>query len=244
MNKAQIKQLVEISKRAGEIALAHFKAWIKITDKADKTPVTQADIEVSDFLIQELPKIVQGDVYSEEKTLSPQSDYLRSIDPIDGTRDFVIWKPERAVMIGLVHKTQWPQCGIIYHPKIDTYILWTKATWLIKGIWEVQEKIELKKKTKNILYKNNALENTNSLLLLKQRYQNWRKLDNDRPEWYLYTRFLTEGYNELILWKGYSHELVTLAGLLSSTKKNIYIDGKILNTYQKQGKLEKMIHVF
>jgi histidinol-phosphatase len=108
---------VEAARAAGEIALRYYKAGgMKVTMKADQTPVTQADREVEQAIIRILSRAFpeHGFLGEEFGTRGPE-DVRWIIDPIDGTKNFVRHIPVWATLIALEehgHVT----VGVIYNP--------------------------------------------------------------------------------------------------------------------------------
>lgn len=122
----QIEQLIGWVKEAGQIALSHFKK-ISPQLKPDKTFVTQADLQVEQFLTERLKRawpdyglIGEEGAHSDAKSESP---YTWAIDPIDGTTVFVQGLPGWGISVGLLYNGQ-PCFGVFYMPLIDdiTYV--------------------------------------------------------------------------------------------------------------------------
>lgn len=92
-----------IARRAGEIALRHWRTGIAFDAKADDSPVTRADRECEQFIAHALEQAFPDDgLLGEEGAQKPSRSGRRwIIDPIDGTRDFVRGNPAWANLIGL-----------------------------------------------------------------------------------------------------------------------------------------------
>jgi len=90
--------------------------------------VTDADIEIQHFLKKELHKIFPqaGFLCEEENEFDTDSEYRWSIDPIDGTTNFVRGIPECAISVGLLHKNQ-SLIGIVYAPRLNLLFTATKG---------------------------------------------------------------------------------------------------------------------
>lgn len=110
-----------ISMQAGQIILEYYNSNYDVNIKADKSPVTSADLAANDYIEQQLqaltPEIPR---ISEESTEQPYEirqhwDTLWLIDPLDGTRQFIKNKPDFTVNIALIHKHK-PILGSIYLP--------------------------------------------------------------------------------------------------------------------------------
>ncbi len=117
-----IPQLLEWVREAGQIALEYYYRGVTRTYKADRSPVTQADIAVERYLTGRIRQTYPGPTYglmAEESTQeSSASEFLWVIDPIDGTRVFADGLPLWSVSIGLLHRGQ-PYRGVVYLPATD-----------------------------------------------------------------------------------------------------------------------------
>jgi myo-inositol-1(or 4)-monophosphatase len=88
---------------------------LKIQSKGSNDYLTRIDLEVSDYLCRELPRIFPAPVLSEENKAVPDSPCLWIIDPIDGTNNLIYDLPFYAVSIGLVREKE-SILGAIYLP--------------------------------------------------------------------------------------------------------------------------------
>ena len=97
--------LEELSRKAGAIARRYYSApvQIEVERKADDSPVTKADREIETFLRDELGKrFPDYSIYGEEYGVTDKSSAYRWIlDPIDGTKSFVMRTPLFGTMIAL-----------------------------------------------------------------------------------------------------------------------------------------------
>jgi histidinol-phosphatase len=109
--------LNELSVKAGAIIHRHYQACLDVEMKSDWTPVTRADREVEIFLREALEECypefsILGEEYGE--TVKPGA-YRWIIDPIDGTKSFVLKTPLFGTMIAL-ERDGVPVLGSIYFP--------------------------------------------------------------------------------------------------------------------------------
>lgn len=90
---------------------------LKVRSKGPNDFVTRIDLEISEYLCAELPKLLaDSQVLSEEKKESAASaPYRWIIDPIDGTNNLVYDLPLYAVSIGLLLEKE-PLLGVVYLP--------------------------------------------------------------------------------------------------------------------------------
>ncbi|MGB8274663.1 MAG: histidinol-phosphatase [Alphaproteobacteria bacterium] len=105
---------------SGEILHRYFRKDVHFDDKADSTPVTEADREVEKRLramvAERFPD--HGIVGEEFGAVNEDADYVWVLDPIDGTSGFVTGKPLFGTLIGCVHRGV-PILGVIDHPALS-----------------------------------------------------------------------------------------------------------------------------
>jgi histidinol phosphatase-like enzyme (inositol monophosphatase family) len=88
------------------IVRRYWRTRIEVMEKADLTPVTQADRE-SEASMRRLIEAafpghgIVGEEYGPERT---DADYVWVLDPIDGTKSFITGKPLFGTLIGLLHE--------------------------------------------------------------------------------------------------------------------------------------------
>src|SRR3989344_2215493 len=114
---------IDAAKQAGDLALKYFNNQPKVTYKADKSPVTRADIEAEKLIRKILAKNfpdhgIQGEELS---PVNPKARYQWVIDPIDGTKSFVRHLPFWSTLLALLENGK-PIIGISYSP-CDTEVL-------------------------------------------------------------------------------------------------------------------------
>jgi len=102
-----IQFLKDIAELSRPIAMQHFKsAALGVDVKADKTPVSQADLEIENYIRKlvgkRYPNIsIMGEEYGETKG---KSDTTLIIDPIDGTKNFIAGLPFFATLLAIESK--------------------------------------------------------------------------------------------------------------------------------------------
>jgi myo-inositol-1(or 4)-monophosphatase len=119
LSAAQIAQVVTWAQEAGQIALGYFNN-VTAHYKADQSFVTQADLEVEQFLAERLRATYPGfGLIAEEGARSPDHQTsIWTIDPIAGTNAFVFGLPGWGITLGLLHKGQ-PCFGLFYMPLLN-----------------------------------------------------------------------------------------------------------------------------
>lgn len=121
--------LSELSIKAGAIIRRYYNAPLEVELKPDNSPVTQADREVEIFLRESLEKrfpdfSILGEEFGET---NKSSAYRWIIDPIDGTKSFVLKTPLFGVMIAL-ERDGAPVLGSIYFPIQDHHLIGSAET--------------------------------------------------------------------------------------------------------------------
>ncbi len=124
-----------IAERAGKEILAYYVAAGEgkgpvVREKADSTPVTEADVAAEAFILEALAKLTPDiPVVSEE---AASEGYLPDVsggrfwlvDPLDGTREFLSRNGEFTVNIALVEDGR-PVAGVVHAPALA--MTWTGA---------------------------------------------------------------------------------------------------------------------
>ncbi len=113
------EDLLDTFLKAGRRAKEISKEGIKVEIKADKSPVTNGDIEVNEILTSKIKKLTPNiAIISEETFDTNYADQHRDfwlIDPIDGTKDYIKNKDEYTLNAALISDLK-PKIGIIYAP--------------------------------------------------------------------------------------------------------------------------------
>ncbi len=128
----------ELTTQAGQIALDYHGEDISVDLKAGDEPVTAADRECSDYIVQGLRQAFPEDVViSEEIADDPRRTQARRVwyvDPIDGTKSFIRGEHAYCVMIGLTLNQQ-PTMGVLYQPNFGSLAFAAKGA----GAWILRE---------------------------------------------------------------------------------------------------------
>ena len=92
-------------KEAGKIALSQRKV-IETSSKPDNTLVTEADMQIENFLVENIIRSYPGhQVLAEEGGVhGSDSEFLWALDPIDGTRAFASGLPMWGISIGVLYR--------------------------------------------------------------------------------------------------------------------------------------------
>jgi len=108
---------------AGKIAL-NLQKKIKVKYKSKNQPVTNADIEINNFLLNFFKKKTPNFGWLSEESVDDRSrfdsDFFWCLDPIDGTRSYILGKPEYTISLALIKNFK-PILGIVYNPITNEY---------------------------------------------------------------------------------------------------------------------------
>ena len=118
-----LNNLIEISLEAGKEILDIYNTTYEVEYKDDKSPLTLADKKSHEIIINNLKKLSNYPILSEEGKNIPYEErknweYFWLIDPLDGTKEFIKKNGEFTVNIALVHKGK-PVLGIVFAPVKD-----------------------------------------------------------------------------------------------------------------------------
>lgn len=127
----------EAAVKAGKLIMEIYQEKeLDIRNKADKSPVTRADLE-SSALICKILKSTGFPVITEETSIPEYQirkswNYYWLVDPLDGTKEFIKRNDEFSVNIALIEKNI-PALGVIYIPAKQLLYLGIKNT----GTWKL-----------------------------------------------------------------------------------------------------------
>ena len=110
----------EIAYYAGDMMKTYFYKPDKgIIFKKDRTPVTEADQKINNYLIKKVKeKYPNHGIDGEEEKQSNNNQYIWVCDPIDGTSMFTNHIPVAVFSLALV-KDGKPIIGVVYDPFLD-----------------------------------------------------------------------------------------------------------------------------
>ena len=91
----------EVADRAAEISMSYFLGEFEVRTKADRSPVTQADLEVETEIREMIARRFPADAVTGEEHGEGAGDRVWIVDPIDGTRNFADGVPIWATLLAL-----------------------------------------------------------------------------------------------------------------------------------------------
>lgn len=108
----------ELADAAGELALSYFGGEFAVKLKADRTPVTEADVRIEAMVRERVNERFPGDaVLGEEGGLEGEGERRWIVDPIDGTKNFADGVQIWANLIALAVDDE-PVLGVVNAPAL------------------------------------------------------------------------------------------------------------------------------
>jgi len=118
-----LEPVARIAYAAGERIMTIYATPFDIRNKADESPVTEADVEAERVILAGLAQLApQWPVVAEEAVAAgiiPQvGEIFWLVDPLDGTKEFVTRNGEFTVNIALIDGGM-PVLGVVYAPALQ-----------------------------------------------------------------------------------------------------------------------------
>ena len=132
---ARLRVAMSAALAAGDTLLQCFERGVTARDKADGTPVTDADLEaetiIRNAIFHAFPD--DGQLGEEHGEHTGTNDWRWVIDPIDGTVSFMHGVPVFGTLIGIEHKGT-PVAGVMHYPALhETAWATTSGAWWRRG---------------------------------------------------------------------------------------------------------------
>jgi len=117
-----LDQITQIARAAGDVILEVYATEFEVRDKADASPVTEADKRAEACILAELAAFTPDiPVVSEEAAADGRiprvGERFWLVDPLDGTREFVSRNGEFTVNIALIEAGE-PTLGVVLAPAL------------------------------------------------------------------------------------------------------------------------------
>lgn len=114
-----LAKVVNIAHAAGNTILTYYRDTYAITDKAYDNPVTDADFAADSILKESLMPLLPEAGWLSEETVDNhgrlEQQYIWVVDPLDGTKEFILGIPEFSVSVALVKDCR-PILSVVYNP--------------------------------------------------------------------------------------------------------------------------------
>ena len=117
-----LEALARVAREAGSAILRVYRTDFDVRHKADRSPVTDADVQAERIIVEALESLTPDiPIVSEEAACESATPTVGNrfwlVDPLDGTREFVRRNGEFAINIALVQELR-PVLGLIYAPAL------------------------------------------------------------------------------------------------------------------------------
>lgn len=137
---ALLAPAIRLARAAGRAIRAVERAGYEVREKADRSPVTTADLAAHRVIEAGLAALGPAlPALSEEGDIPPWSERRRwteywLVDPLDGTRELLARRPEYTVNIALVRDGR-PALGVVHAPALDElyYARRGGGAWRVDG---------------------------------------------------------------------------------------------------------------
>ncbi len=124
MNKEQLKDLatglIETFNFAGKESIRLYEEGLKINIKKDNSPVSNGDLRVNDLITKKISELTPNIPIISEETVDIRSKNKSKIfwliDPIDGTKEYIVGKDEYTLNAALVIN-KIPVLGLVGVPR-------------------------------------------------------------------------------------------------------------------------------
>lgn len=113
------KETIQITQAAGQAVMRFYNDSYSVRDKSPDNPVTDADLAADRLLKERLMQLIPEAGWLSEETTDSKTRLEKRlvwvVDPVDGTKEFVLGIPEFSVSVALV-EDEIPMIGVIYNP--------------------------------------------------------------------------------------------------------------------------------
>ncbi|HSG15430.1 MAG TPA: 3'(2'),5'-bisphosphate nucleotidase CysQ [Anaerolineae bacterium] len=117
--KSLTNETLEIARAAGNEIMSFYRDSFSVADKAPDNPVTDADLAADKLLRERLGALLPEAGWLSEETADSADRLDRKlvwvVDPLDGTKEFVMGIPEFSVSVALVEDGL-PVLAVIFNP--------------------------------------------------------------------------------------------------------------------------------
>jgi 3'(2'),5'-bisphosphate nucleotidase len=107
MKDPLLNDLVRIARDAGDVIMNIYERDFEVAQKADESPVTEADVAAEALIVERLAEVLPDVPVIAEEAVNrgeiPEFDNrFLLVDPLDGTKEFIQRRGDFTVNIGLI----------------------------------------------------------------------------------------------------------------------------------------------
>lgn len=121
-DRALALAMLQIARRAGALIMKRYEQELDVMVKSDDSPVTIADQEANDLIVEALARltpeiliIAEESVDEHQQALDLTAQPFWLVDPLDGTKEFINRNGDFTVNIALIREGT-PTLGVVYLP--------------------------------------------------------------------------------------------------------------------------------
>jgi 3'(2'), 5'-bisphosphate nucleotidase len=124
VTREELDAIIALAMEAGAAAMRYYDGAVKVEQKADHSPLTEADRAAHALIVAALARRTPDiPVISEEGTIAPFEERRRwprfwMVDPLAGTKEFIHHNGEFTVNIALLEDNE-PVLGVVYAPALQ-----------------------------------------------------------------------------------------------------------------------------
>jgi myo-inositol-1(or 4)-monophosphatase len=119
---ALLPDLIAVCREAGDVVMSFYRSALEVREKSADNPVTAADLASDRLLHERLTNLLPEAGWLSEETADNPDRLARRllwcVDPVDGTKEFILGIPEFAVSVALVDAGQ-PVLAVVCNPAAD-----------------------------------------------------------------------------------------------------------------------------
>ena len=115
------RETIQITQAAGQAVMRYYNDSYSVRDKSPDNPVTDADLAADSLLKERLRQLIPEAGWLSEETTDSRTRLEKRlvwvVDPVDGTKEFVLGIPEFSISVALVEDGV-PIIGVIFNPAL------------------------------------------------------------------------------------------------------------------------------
>jgi 3'(2'), 5'-bisphosphate nucleotidase len=125
--KSLAEGLLSVVLAAARVQMSYFASGVAVETKADLSPVTAADRQSEEIILEGLARLAPGVAVIAEEAVTAGSipaigGAFFLVDPLDGTKGFIKGRAEFTINVGLIEDRR-PAFGLVYAPALaDFYV--------------------------------------------------------------------------------------------------------------------------
>ncbi|WP_036801551.1 3'(2'),5'-bisphosphate nucleotidase CysQ [Photobacterium marinum] len=131
-----LESIYDIALEAGAAIMERYHGNIQVEEKADSSPVTEADLAANTIIVEQLTRLTpEIPLLTEESAHTPWSERQEwstfwLVDPLDGTKEFLRKNGEFTVNIALIENGK-PVLAVVHAPALEkTWLGDSDKAWL------------------------------------------------------------------------------------------------------------------